>query len=280
MSTGGGAPVDVVIPAHEKDREVLQHCVRAALRHLVPVRHVHVVSRVRLARTRDERVRWVPEPTLPTFPSADEIRGEFAGPPQRAGWIYQQLLKLAAPEFIPGLAERFLVLDADVVFLRRVSWDDATGRFPYSRASEHHPPYEAAYRRLVGEEPPTGQSLVAHHMLFERAFVAELLDAIENFTARPWRSAILEACTGEEASMFSEWNLYGWWVLRHRPEASVHRQLHWRDVRTVPGLAGRAVIGLDYDFVAAHRYLRAGRPARARSATARILGELVAPLRR
>src|SRR4051794_342534 len=163
--------IDVVMPAAPKDFPVLRRAVRGVLRHVQHVRHVHVVSATPF-RERSGRVSWVPEPAGGAVPGLDEIERRWpAGSveaPARAGWIYQQLLKLGAARYIDGLSPSFLVVDSDVIFLRPVSFALEGVRFPYSRATEYHEPYRDAYRRLLGVEPPSGHSFVAHHMLFDQ----------------------------------------------------------------------------------------------------------------
>jgi Family of unknown function (DUF6492) len=275
--------IDVVIPAHAKDFAVLRHAVRSVLRHVTPLGRVYVVSQTRFSWP-GERVTWVPEPSSPGFLALEDVHLRW--PEQhpetvhRAGWVYQQILKLGAGEYIEDLSPRFLAMDADVVFLRRVSFGEELGRFPYSRATEYHEPYAAAYRQLVGEEPPGGQSFVAHHMLFDRALLAELCETIAQRHATPWQRAYLDSVEFAEPSGIGEWDTYGYWVLTHHPELARHRQLFWRDAQVQPGPLGRAVLGLDYDFVAVHAYGRRPRARRLTATIARLTGELAAALRR
>jgi hypothetical protein len=277
------AAVDVVIPAHEKDFPVLRMAVRAALRHVAPVRHLYVVS-ARPFESPDDRVRWLPEPELPRLPSLLEVRERWAADnpatANRAAWVYQQLLKLGAGSYIDDLAPSYLVIDADVIFLRPVSFDpDALGRFPFSRAIEDHPAYREAWRRLLGTPPSTGFSLVAHHMLFDRRLMAELHAEIEQRHDEPWYWAYIDAVDKHEESSISEWGTYGWWVLERHPELAALRQLSWRDVRVAPGILGRAALAPDYDFVAAHAWYRHTRVERYRSAPLRVAAEIWAGLR-
>jgi Family of unknown function (DUF6492) len=277
------AAVDVVIPAHEKDFPVLRTAVRAALRHVSPIRRLHVVSATRFDWPGD-RVRWVPEPELPALPALPDVRERWAEQntetASRAPWVYQQLLKLGAGSYIDGLAPHYLVIDADVIFLRPVSFDpESLGRFPYSRAFEYHPPYREAYARLLGSEPTTGFSLTAHHMLYDRELMAELHAELERRHGVPWYWAYVDAVDKAEESSISEMDVYGWWVLEHHPEHGRVRQLNWRDVRVPPGILGRAALAPDFDFVAAHAWYRQSRVARYRGAPLRVAAEIRAGLR-
>lgn len=267
--------IDVVVPAHPKDFDVLRLSVRSALRHLVPVRRVVVVSPERFSYD-DARVEWVPEPSLPALPALSDLRLRRPELETRAAWIYQQLLKLGAAAYVPGLTDRFLAMDADVVFLRRVEFGPALPRFPYSRATELHPPYLETYARLTGEPAQQGHSFVAHHMLFDQDFLGDLLSTIAERHGMPWYWAVVDAADPLQGSSLGEWDLYGQWVLSRHPDQAVHRQVFWKDARTVPGPWARALLGLDFDFVAAHNYAREGRLVRAWHVGKRLAAELAA----
>jgi hypothetical protein len=274
--------IDVVIPAHRKDFPVLRMAVNGVLRHVGPIRRVYVVANDPI-RLRDRRVSVLPEPALPVFPSVSDLRDRWdPDHPEtvsRAGWVYQQLLKLGAGSYIENLSSRYLVIDSDVVFLRPVSFATDQGRFPYSRATEYHDAYRAAYRRLVGEDPPTRESFTAHHMIYEQPVLDELFAVIEQRHGKPWHWAYLDAASGAEVSSINEQDTYGYWLLSRHPEFARHRQLLWRDGRVVPRAFSRALNGLDYDFVAAHAWARQPRWRRAAAVLFRLGGELVAPAR-
>jgi hypothetical protein len=181
--------------------------------------------------------------------------------------------------YIEGLSASYLVIDADVIFLRPVSFEpEDPVRFTYSRAFEYHEPYREAHRRLFGQAPSTGHSLVAHHMLYDRALLAEFTAEIERRHGKPWHEAYLDAVDYSELSSISEMESYGWWVLDRHPELARNRQLIWRDVHVVPGPIGRALVGRDLHFVAAHLWMRQPRWCRFGVGVVRLGGELRAEL--
>ena len=274
--------LDVVIPAHEKDFGVLRYAVRSVLRHVDSVGRVIVVA-ARPFEFPSDRVVWVAEPTRPGFPSLVDVRerlgGEASSAFARAGWLYQQLLKLGAGDYLDGLSSPYLVVDADVVFLRPVSFALPAGRrFVYSFAYEYHEPYRVAYERLFGQAPGTGQSLTAHHMLYDNGLLAEMRAEIEHRQSRPWHEAYVDAADPREASAISEYSIYGWWIRDRYPDLAVRRQLSWRDVRVIPHGLARAVYAADFDFVAAHAWHREKRPALLCGLALRVAAELWAPV--
>jgi hypothetical protein len=257
--------IDIVIPAHAKDFEVLRHAVRGVLRYVRPIGRVYVVSEQSFDWATGS-VEWVPEPTGPGLLSHEEVRARLAGrrsDVSRSGWIYQQILKLGAGAYINGLSRSYLVIDSDVIFLRDVSFCvDSVTRFPYSCAFEYHEPYREAYKRLFGEMPSTGHSLTAHHMLYDRVLLGELMTEIERRHSKTWSAAYLDAIDYTQPSSISEMDIYGWWVMSRYPQLARRRQLVWRDTHVIPGRLGRAMFARDCHFVAAHAWMRRSRRSR------------------
>lgn len=253
---------------------MLPSAIRSVLRHVSPLGRVFVVSR-RPPRWSDARVEWIPEPSRSLLPTLADVRARVqairpAAAP-RSEWLYQQLLKLGAAGYIDGLASPYLIVDADVIFLRAVSFELPSGKlFPYCVATEYNEPYLDAYARLMGRRPLCQHSLVAHHMLFERGLVSELLAEIERRCGKPWHEAYLDAVDLAEPSSISEWNTYGWWLLERHPDLCLRRQLTWLTVPAVPRLVGRARYATDYDFVAAHAWARQPTAVRLRGCLRRL----------
>ena len=270
--------IDIVIPAHVKDFAVLRHSVRGVLRYLRPIGRVFIVSREPF-QCPDARVVWVPESAAElTLPSLAAVQAKWTArraDGARAAWIYQQLLKLGAPNYIDSLSPAYLVVDSDVVFLRDVSLvSDPPIRFPYSHAYEHHEAYRDAYQRLFGNSPSTGHSLTGHHMLYDQALLHDMMREIEDRHGTSWTDAYIDAVDYRQDSSISEMDVYGWWVLERHPELAARRQLLWRDTAVVPGPVGRAMYARDYDFVAAHAWMRASRWRRAAATFAHMAREV------
>jgi hypothetical protein len=271
------APIDVVIPAHPKDFAVLRHGLRALLRHVRPIRRVIIVAPQRF-EARDARVQWIADPPSDVLPGPRALGSRWtAGSPAaaRRGWLYQQLLKLGAGTYIADLTDTFLVLDADVVFLRPVTFDLPPGkRMRYSLSAEHVPAYADAYERLVGRRPPTDRSLTAHHMVADRVLLAEMTAELQRRAGVPWYDAFVDAVDPSMPSSICEQSTYGWWVLERHPELAEHRQLEWHDVRGAPNLVERARLAPDFDFVAAHAWKHEPRLRRASGGALRLAAEL------
>lgn len=255
--------VDVVIPAHPKDFPTLRHAVRSVLRWLKPLGRVYIVAAEPLP-TKDPKVVWVPESSASSLPTSAELKERWAqeGPTAaaRAGWIYQQILKLGVPEFIADVSPAYMLVDADVIWLKpwRIVTDERI-RFPYTQAFEYHAPYRDAYLRLFGVPPQVPFSLTAHQMVYDQKLLAQMKHSIETRHGVRWWEAYVQAADPLQLSSISELDIYGWWVLDNHPEAASHRQLSYLNVPIVPGPLGRAAYARDFNFVAAHAWMRAPR---------------------
>jgi len=92
----------------------------------------------------------------------------------------QQLLKLYAGFVIPGILERYLIVDSDTFFLRPISFVQ-DNKCMYTVGRQYHRPYfvhmRALHQNFQRQFPD--KSGIAHHMMFETKFVKELMGLVE-----------------------------------------------------------------------------------------------------
>lgn len=216
--SGSGEPIDVFIPAVDKDLGTLPHTIdsiRRMVRH--PIGTIYVVSpespRIRAVCARKGCV-FVNERTIEPLPkSRIHYRSKRW---ERSGWLYQQLLKLSGDRLVRR--RRFLVMDADTVLIRphrfRIGGKTV---FYYRRWSQ--PEYFRTYRRLTGRRAKAKVSFVAHYMLFDRNKLARLKAMIAARHGKPWHRAILESIDRTRNFGFSEYETYGNMVYGQNPSA-------------------------------------------------------------
>lgn len=209
------------------------HADRAAqalrsLRLFAGCRHIHVAAAApvleRLAAQLPDPawgVRWHDEdrllPGLTLAALADELR-QRCGSDRRAGWYFQQFLKLHAGASL-GDDEHLLLWDSDTLLLRRMRFFDAEGRVLVTTRDRLHAPYFDTLQRLLGLQRQVPWSFVTEHMMLRRAMVKRLLDAIVAHagTGRPWTEAVLDAVDPPRLAGigFSEFETYGNFVAAH-----------------------------------------------------------------
>lgn len=220
--------IDVVIACIDKDLPVLKCCIQAARIFIEDgVDRIFVVapesSGIRQI-TRMENCIFVNENDVFELKRADvscTVKGR-----DRSGWLYKQLLVLAADRISTN--ERILILDADTVLIRPhrfLSQDKVT----FFVSDELHPAYFTAYRTLLRMPWRFPLSFVSHYMLFERRRLEALRATIEQENGCPWYEAIMTiGRNAEELSFFSEYETYGNFCLFKYPDD--HLIQYWNNL--------------------------------------------------
>lgn len=260
---GAAAPCqfDVVIPVGPNDAAVVRDQIAHTRRNVVGHRNVYLVSR-HPARLQIAGCIAVDENL---FPFSMRTVEKHHGASPRTGWYLQQLLKLYAGLMIPGILDRYLVVDADTFFMRPTRFVEAVGgRCLYNYGAEHHRPYFDHMRRLHDSlrrfDP--AKSGICHHMMFETANIRELFAWIEGQDARG-RSFYDIFLAHVDAAHYltsgaSEYELYFNYMLLRHPDAIRLRPLRWanRARGAAAGASARAAAraAAGYDYVSFHYY--------------------------
>lgn len=213
-------PLSIVVPLHEKDHEIARYVIRSAranVRH--PIADVAVVSapsREAIQLCRELKCRFVDETTVLDC-SISHLRAELANNGYlRWQWVFQQLLKLSAPNYIE--TEALLVIDADTLLLKPRHFL-RHGVLHQQFSHERNPAYFATAERLLGLRSRTQVSRVCHHMFAERSILQRMHADIERHTGLHWIEAILDNADPRHwtdsglpttpPNFFSEFETYG-----------------------------------------------------------------------
>ena len=229
------APYDIIIPAAKKDcQKVLENL--PLLQENLPHRSIVVLASSEAAplfqnisnvRFLDEN-RIVPGMTLKSVSDTIIRKG---GKASRAGWYFQQFLKLGYATICSD--DYYLLWDADTIPLRPLTFLDGTTML-FNRKEEHHPPYFETIRTLFHGKlaiPPNGEhpSFISEGMIIDRVIMQEMLQAIlsSSGTKEPFWRIILGAIPEAELSRsgFSEFETYGYYLLNFHPDRYRERLL-------------------------------------------------------
>lgn len=228
---GKASPIDILIPAIEKDLVTLPFVIdslRKMVRH--PLGRIYIVSpRSHLMERlcREKGCTFVDETTVLPITKKD-IRYRSAKW-DRSGWMYQQLLKLAGDSVVRN--RRFLVADADTVLIRpHVFRKDGKTVFYSRRWSQ--PEYFRAYRKLLGRGVSAPRSFVAHYMLLDRVWLKRLKKTLESRHGMPWYAAILKHIDTSNMFAFSEFETYGNYLYQHSPGQVTFRKTMNQPLKT------------------------------------------------
>lgn len=254
-------PIDVVIPCAAIDVEILEQCIQGAKDNFQNLRRIIIVSKEKYT----DNAEWFDEANYPfsirdianeLIPNEKDAREYFKNG-GRVGWYFQQLLKLYAPLVIPGISTNVVVLDADTIFLRPVTFlNDQNGGL-YAFGTEYHPPYFRHMDRLIPglKKVFPRYSGICHHMLFQKDVIETLLSTIESIHQKEaWKAF----CNLVDPSMLyysgmAEYEIYFNFIFTTSDQMKI-RPLKFLNVPNLYYLPKWKRQGFDY--VSCHCYLR------------------------
>lgn len=188
-----------------------------------------LVPKVEAMAKRYDFLRAVDESDILALSLADVAEWPVASFPDRAGWYYQQLIKLALAES-PIARERYLIWDADTIPYRPLSMF-VGDQLVFTRGFEFHRPYFETNQLLIGVDRSQGPrfSAISQHMPVDRALMREMLDFMaKGSDDATWVGAVRKALTGRKNfSLLSEYELFADWLRIKHPERFILRRVPW-----------------------------------------------------
>jgi hypothetical protein len=253
MAGLSGEKIDVVIPYSPKEKDIVEMCILGCMKNISDLGQIYVISADESFNYRGVNV--IGEKVLFTDGLnrqyvEQRLNKEHPKLAFRAGWFYQQFIKLGCSYAIPRLSESYVVVDADVVFLKKVNFFD-NGKLLLASSNEYNEPYFRCYEKLLGQTPDKKHSFVSHHMPFSKAIVLGLISIIERRFNRKWYDAVLDSVDGDY-SMFSEYETFGHFAQSYHPEKCRIRRL-----RNLQRFKVRSLLKLIFycpDYVTIHNY--------------------------
>jgi hypothetical protein len=226
---------DAVITFHPKDKATVELCCDS-LRNVINIDRIFLLSSV------DPKIQntiFINDEDIPNLISLNEIESRWRKTGSRitgrAGWIYKQLLNLAASQIIPDISSDFLISDSDIIFLKNPYVDVENGKFPYAKSIYGvHEPYGKNYQRLMKEPTESGFSFIYHNMVFNKSNITDLKNFIEDKNNERWDLSILNTLDFHEASNFAEYDLYGNWMFKYKNIDLREVDMRIIDVHVVP----------------------------------------------
>ncbi len=254
-------PRDAIIVAHPKDKAIISYCIKGIKKYCSHVRRVIIVSTEKLS----DKAEWFDEKLFP-FSIKDVELAVGKGSQEKAdkffsqhnrgpGWYLQQLLKLYSAFVIPGISSNVLIVDADVVFLNPVEFQNKSlgGLFCVSQIEAKELYIKHAERLVPGYERILPQYYsVCHHMLFQKPILDDLFETVEKYHHKPFWKAFCSCVRFDRKKGASEYEIYYNFALRHTDQVGI-RELKWinsGDLRLIKKFKHDG-----YDFAAFQSYL-------------------------
>ena len=185
------------------------------------------------------------------FPFSIENISKIHGKLKRNGWYLQQLLKLYALIIIPEILDTCLVLDADTFFLKPTVFIK-NNKCLYNFGTEYHEPYFTHMLKLDKEliKVYKNKSGICHHMMFEKKYVNELINKIEEKHNDKFYNIFLKMVTDFNESGASEYEIYFNYVFKNYVNNVEIRYLNWSNSNSKT-----LNINSDFDYISCHWYI-------------------------
>lgn len=217
--------IDVVIPYHEKDSDVIRLCVKGCFKNIVGLRNIYVIGKN--ITLHSDKTCFIDEDKL----FCDGLNKSYIEDKWRemgvdnlkiSGWLFQQFIKLGASYAIENLSDNYVVVDADVIFLRpREFFRDSITLLSYGK--ERFEPDYLCCEELLGQKVFRDYSFITHHIPMNKQLVTEMLEEIEKRFNKKWYDAIIE-CFADKNLRFSEYQLYGQFLFgRHKDKVRLRK---------------------------------------------------------
>lgn len=146
--------------------------------------------------------------------------------PARAGWYFQQFLKMSMC-LVPDVAEHYLIWDGDTIMLRPLSFFDPAGKTLVNPTSRYNQPYFDLIERLLGFHRLVDFSFISEHLMIKKVYMQELIGEIQKKDSMVhWTKVILDKVGDDHLSRmgFSEFETYGNYVhLNHLDSYRIRR---------------------------------------------------------
>ncbi len=244
---------DIVVPLGPQDAGRFRIGLPFNRKNVLGYRRIYVVA----PRTTLEKLQDLAAPDLhlideAVYPFDFKDLAEHIGATNRRGWYFQQLLKLYAGFIVPEIAPKWLVIDADTIFLKPTQFIyDGCAAFNvavenrkeyFDHAVTLHPSLRRVDERLSG---------ITHHMMFSASHVSHLFDLVEeHHGGKPFWRVFLGSVIPEQYELAgaSEYEIYFNFMLLYHPEAVVIRPLSMANVH-------RLDTSIDVDYISAHAWM-------------------------
>jgi hypothetical protein len=242
---------DIVIPVGPNDIEMIQTSINYTKQNIIGYRNIYLISSFDNLYVQDCII--ISEKIFPfKIIDIDNILGKN----NRNGWYLQQLLKLYAGNIIPGILERYLVIDADTCFLKPTVFITNDNKCIYTTGTEYHEPYFSHMNRLhpslKKNHPLSG---ISHHTLFERKIINSLIKMVEDYhnNEKSFWKLYLEKIDPQHHShsAAAENEMYFSCIYLFNNNNIVIRQLKWANVNNINNYLDK-----DLDFISVHWYMR------------------------
>jgi len=263
---------DIVIPVGPSDSDQINDQLNFTTKNIIGYRNIYLICYDPTIKIIDKNIIIIDENIFPfTIKDVAKYHSKY----NRNGWYLQQLLKLYAGLVIPGILERYLVIDADTYFLKPTVFVE-DNKCLYNTGNEYHIPYFQHMLKLYPSmEKQIQESGICHHMIFEKKYINQLFAMVEEYNNTNnnsenyqyfWQIFLekvnIDSLIYPDASKYelkynlysgaSEYELYFNYMLKYHNDKIKIRKLEWTNVSNNP----KNYTESKYNYVSWHYYIR------------------------
>lgn len=152
---------------------------------------------------------------------------EYGGKAERAGWYYQQFLKMNISRH-PLISKYYLIWDSDTVLLKKINFFNKSNQIILNTSKEFHIPYFQTIRNF-GLLKKNNFSFISEHMLINSKIMNNLISLIEKTNSKnlSWIKTLISLINKDSlnGSGFSEFETYGTYLSKYHPDSFVTNKL-------------------------------------------------------
>lgn len=158
--------------------------------------------------------------------SISDIKKRLGQFPHRAGWYYQQFLKLAFCKITNE--KNYLIWDADTLCIKKPKFE-SDGRYIFTSSKELHQPYFETFKKLFGCSAVAEKSFISQYMVVNTVICSQMLKELAlKSPSKDWVDAILNALPLIGESEFSEYETYGNFIsIRFPSQVVISKNYKW-----------------------------------------------------
>jgi hypothetical protein len=256
---------DIVIPVGPKDMELLKLQLQYTIKNILNYRNIYIVLDMSYQDLdkydEKENIFYIDDKIFPFNLKTVSLYHKKYNK-DRNGWYLQQLIKLYSGLVIPGILEKYLVIDTDTFFLKPTQFINDNDKLLYSYGTEYHIPYFVHMKKLCNDfgKIYKDKSGICHHMIFDTVYIKELFQKVENIHKKDFWILFLLFSDMPHPSSASEYEIYFNYMFKYHKDKVELRKLNWDNVggeiKNISSIISNIRNNTNYDFISYHWYMR------------------------
>jgi hypothetical protein len=228
---------DVVIPVGPNELNDISKQIVHIKKNVLGYRNIYIITNLKNNIQNDGCIMIDETVGFPfKYQDIADYFSQYQGKCNRNGWYFQQLLKLYVSFVMNNISDNYLIVDADVFFLKQTQFI-MNNKPIFTVGREYWTPYFDHMKKLHPSLiKQTKYSGISHHMMFNRHYLKEMMDMVEKHhnNGKMFWQIFLESVTEHtnhnpqhSESGASEYELYFNFMIINHPDKICFRQLNW-----------------------------------------------------